>query len=92
MAWNAAWAVYNALLLTEGYKTKGTKIVEATVVEKATRAPASFVAVELNLALRAMTDAKGIVRFRAVGIAEDDVRVLDPDKFEVSGVKTDILN
>jgi N-acetylmuramoyl-L-alanine amidase len=89
---NAAWAVYAVLAQAEGYKPKGMKNVEVTVADKAGKSPAAFAEVELNQTLRAVTDAKGVAVFRAVSIADDDVRVLDPEKLEITGVKTEIVN
>jgi N-acetylmuramoyl-L-alanine amidase len=91
-AWGVAWGMYEALLSHEGYKTKGTKSVEVRVVDKQSRAPAPNAEVELNHTLRAACDAKGVCVFRAVNILEDDVRVLDPDHYEISGVKTEAVN
>jgi len=91
-AWNIAWGIYTGLLSHEGYAAKGTKRVEVSVVYKADGKPAPFVTVELNGALHSMTDAKGVCRFKAVSVPEDDVRVLDPDTYTISGVKTETIN
>ncbi len=90
-AWNIAWGVYSSILLHEGYSTKGTRLVEVSVQNKETNTPASGALVELNHALRMMTDGKGVCRFRAVSIVEDDVQVIDPEKYVITGVKTEII-
>ncbi|MBL0174794.1 MAG: N-acetylmuramoyl-L-alanine amidase [Ignavibacteria bacterium] len=87
-----AWAVYAALAASEGYKSKGTRSVEVTVTEKGGKTPAAYAVVELNQSLRAISDAKGIAVFRAVSIADDDVRVIDAEKYEINGVKTEVVN
>ncbi len=92
IAWGIAWGVYSGMLAQEGYKLKGTKNVEVKVVDKATRKPAPNAEVELNHALRMVTDINGVCVFRAVSIQEDDVRLLEPDKYEITGVKTESIN
>ncbi len=88
---NIAWGIYHALLLQEGYKLGGTKRVDVTVIRRDTKEPAAFAEVILNGALQAAADAKGACRFYGVTVPEDDVRTLDPEKYEITGVKTEVL-
>ncbi|MDH7514320.1 MAG: N-acetylmuramoyl-L-alanine amidase [Bacteroidota bacterium] len=90
-AWNTAWGVYEGILTAEGYSRSGTRNVEAKIVDNATGAPAAFVLVTLNHALLSMADNQGIVRFRAVTVAEDDVRPVDAERHRVDAVKTEII-
>lgn len=92
VASNIAWGIYHGLLISEGYSIGGTKKVEVSVMKKNTKEPAALVDVILNGTLRTVTDSKGNCKFFGVTITEDDVRVLDPAMYEVSGVKTEVLN
>ena len=90
-AWNAAWAVYSSILTAEGFKPQGSKTIEVSVREKGSGNPATSTLVEVNGTLRGMTDAKGVVRFRNITAGEDNVRVLDAERYEIAGVKTEIV-
>ncbi len=90
-AMNAAWALYGSILNAEGFKAKGSKLIEVTVTEKGTKTPAAFALVSLNGTVQCMTDAKGVARFRNVTVGEDDVRVVDADRYEIAGVKTELV-
>ena len=89
-SWNIAWAMYASILADEGYGTEGTKMVEVTVHDAAGK-PASFVRVQLNHALTAMTDNEGVCRFIGVSVEEDEVRVIDDGDYVVKGVRTEIM-
>lgn len=91
-AWTAAWGIYNGILTSVGYDMKGTKLVEANVVEKESRNPASYVEVVLNGALRGITNEKGVVRFYGVSLDHDDLAPVEPGLYEITGVKTEILH
>ena len=90
--WNAAWALYSAILSQNGYKVKGTRNLEVTITDKEKNAPAPFVLIELNHTLHAMTDAKGVCKFRGVNVSDEDIRVPDAEKYEVAGVKSEVIN
>jgi N-acetylmuramoyl-L-alanine amidase len=92
VAQNIAWGIYQGILNSLGYKQRGTKKVEVSVIQKSDGSPAAFVEVVLNKALRAMTNENGKVTFKAVSIDEDDVLPAEEDKYIISGVKTEILN
>ncbi len=88
--WNIAWALYTSALADAGYSSAGTKRVEVMVVDRQQK-PAPFVIVELNHALRAMTDNTGKCVFPGVTINEDDVHVVDSENYVIKGVSTEVM-
>jgi N-acetylmuramoyl-L-alanine amidase len=88
--WNIAWAVYSTILTADGYSTSGTKRVEVRVVDREQK-PAQYVVVELNRALRGMTDNTGLCVFHGVSVSEDDVQVIDSDSYIIKGVSTEVI-
>jgi N-acetylmuramoyl-L-alanine amidase len=90
-SWNIAWATYSALLSIDGYEMQGTRKVEVTVYDTVSNEPAPFVEVELNHALRGITDGDGTCRFYGISISDDNVRVLDGDQYIVKGVTTELI-
>jgi len=88
--WNIAWAVYSSLLVDAGYGFEGKKRIEVTVVDQQDK-PAPYVLIELNHALRGMTDNEGKWVFSGVDIDEDEIRVVESDEFLIKGVRTEIM-
>ena len=60
-------------------------------MKKNSKEPAQYVDVILNSTLRGVTDAKGTCRFYGVAINEDDARPAEIDLYEVTSVKTEIV-
>ncbi len=89
-AWNVAWAVYASILASEDYSSSGAKMVEVTVHDKDGN-PAPYVLVQLNHALTGMTDNVGKCRFVGVSVDEDEVRVFEPEKYVIKGVRTEVM-
>lgn len=89
-SWNVAWSLYTTILSHAGYRSAGSKRVEVMVTDRQQKA-APFVEVELNHALRGMTDNAGKVIFPGVTINEDDVRVLNAEKFVIKSVNTEVM-
>lgn len=85
-----AWGLYAALLAREGAKSAGTRTISVQVTDRATGGPAVHALVELNGTLRAMTNAKGLCVFRQVSTSDDEVRVLEPEKYDIRNVNTEV--
>lgn len=89
-AMQTAWGLYAALLAREGAKSAGTRTISVQVTDRATGGPAVHALVELNGTLRAMTNAKGLCVFRQVSTSDDEVRVLEPEKYDIRNVNTEV--
>ena len=89
-AWNIAWGVYASILAAEDYGSSGTKLIEVSVQDR-NGSPAPYELVQLNHSLMGMTDNEGLCRFVGVSVDEDEVRVLDPDRLVIKGVRTEIM-
>ena len=72
------------------YSSSGAKMVEVTVHDKDGN-PAPYVLVQLNHALTGMTDNVGKCRFVGVSVDEDEVRVFEPEKYVIKGVRTEVM-